>query len=239
MVKRITDLPAASTLVGDELLEVSQLSTSVTITENSISAAASDNSFNDSGTGFVSAGFAVGDRIKVTGFANGANNLLVGIVTDLTAGKMTIGGTDGDVIVDESSGASVTVSKWGSRRATLADIGIGGGYDILFGFAATPTSDQVLATIPIVRDMTFEADLMGSVGTAADNPSDGDFVISIKDDGVVIATVTISTGGSLTFATASGTAKTITAGSFLTIEAPSPADSTVANTVVVLKGEQA
>jgi hypothetical protein len=144
MVKRITDLPAASTLVGDELLEVSQLSTSVTITENSISAAASDNSFNDSGTGFVSAGFAVGDRIKVSGFANGANNLLVGIVTDLTAGKMTIGGTDGDVIVDEGSGGNVTIAKWGSRRATLADIGIGG------GGASAPTVRTIAASDDLV-----------------------------------------------------------------------------------------
>ena len=49
-LKRITDLSAASTLIGDELLEVSQLSTTVTITATTISAQASDNSYNDSGS---------------------------------------------------------------------------------------------------------------------------------------------------------------------------------------------
>ena len=86
--KRITDFPAASPIVGNELIEVSQLSTTIKIEAATISAAAADNSFNDSGTGFVAAGFAVGDRVGVSGFATGANNLLIGIVTDLTAGKI-------------------------------------------------------------------------------------------------------------------------------------------------------
>lgn len=121
--KRITDFPAASPIVGNELIEVSQLSTTIKIEAATISAAAADNSFNDSGTGFVAAGFAVGDRVGVSGFATGANNLLIGIVTDLTAGKMTIGGTDGDVIVNEAAGEVVTIAKWTTRRTTADDLG--------------------------------------------------------------------------------------------------------------------
>jgi len=125
--KRITDLAAATALTGVEMVEISQLSDSVTITATTISAAASDNSFNDSATGFVTAGFAVGDRVGVAGFTGDvANNLVVGIITALTAGKMTIGGTDGDVIVDEAAGDSVTIAKWESRRALSADLGGGG-----------------------------------------------------------------------------------------------------------------
>jgi hypothetical protein len=129
--KRITDLTAAAGLTGAELVEVSQLSSTVTITAATISALASDNSYNDSGAGFVAAGFVVGDRVKVVGFTGDvANNINVGIVTALTTGKMTIGGTDGDVIVDDAAGESVTITKWGSRRATaqdIADLGGGGG----------------------------------------------------------------------------------------------------------------
>lgn len=129
--KRITDLAAAEPLVGDELIEVSQRSDTVTITAVTISAQASDNSFNDSGAGFVAAGFAVGNRVGVEGFTgNVANNLLVGVITALTAGKMTIGGTDGDVIVDDAAGESVTIFQWVSRRATaqeIADLAPGGG----------------------------------------------------------------------------------------------------------------
>lgn len=119
----ITNLAAAATLDGEELLEVSQLSTSVTITATTISAQASDNSYNDSGSGFVAAGFAVDDRVRVQGFTgNTANNILVGTITALTAGKMTIGGTDGDVIVDDAAGESVTISKWVSRRAKTRNV---------------------------------------------------------------------------------------------------------------------
>lgn len=85
-----------------------------TITATTISAQASDNSFNDSGTGFVAAGFVVGNRVTVTGFTgDDANNITDGVITSVTAGKMIIGGTDGDVIVDDSAGESVTIQTVG------------------------------------------------------------------------------------------------------------------------------
>lgn len=119
----ISALLAASSLTGAELLEVSQLSSTVTISAGTISAAASDNSFNDSANGFVTAGFAVGDRVKVAGFTgNVANNIFTGSITALTAGKMTIGGTDGDVIVDDAAGETVTISKWITRRTTSQEV---------------------------------------------------------------------------------------------------------------------
>lgn len=123
MAGYITSLPAAVALTGLELLEVSQPSDSVTITATTISAAASDNSFNDSANGFVAAGFAIGDRVGVLGFTgNTANNLLVGTLTAVAAGKLTVGGTDGDVIVDDAAGESVTIFKWVSSRATAAEV---------------------------------------------------------------------------------------------------------------------
>lgn len=119
--KATSQLPAAGTLTGDELIQVSQLSTTVTITAATLSALASDNSYNDSANGFITAGFAVGDRVKVSGFTgNVANNIFVGVITALTAGKMTIGGTDGDVIVDDAAGESVTITKWESRRLNIS-----------------------------------------------------------------------------------------------------------------------
>jgi hypothetical protein len=119
----ISALLASSALTGVELLEVSQLSPAVTISAGTISALTSDNSFNDSGSGFVTAGFAAGDRVNVTGFTgNVANNIFVAEITALTAGKMTIGGADGDVIVDDAAGETVTISKWITRRTTAQEI---------------------------------------------------------------------------------------------------------------------
>lgn len=131
MPQKISQMTAAGSLTGDELVEVSKLSSSVTITATTISALASDNSFNDSANGFVTAGFAVGDQVRVQGFTgNTANNIFTGTVTALTAGKMTIGGTDGDVIVDDAAGESVTITKWETRRTTASTLagaaGIGG-----------------------------------------------------------------------------------------------------------------
>lgn len=121
--KKISQLTAAGALNGAEAVEVSKLSATVKRTATTISAQASDNSFNDSGSGFVTAGFAVGNSVRVEGFTgNVANNIYTGNITALTASKMTIGGTDGDVIADDAAGESVTITKWESRRTTTADV---------------------------------------------------------------------------------------------------------------------
>lgn len=86
-----------------------------TKTATTISASAADNSISDSGNGFITAGFVVGDEITVTGFANAVNNA-TRVATIVAAGKITFGGTDGDSIINETAGASVTVS---ADQATL------------------------------------------------------------------------------------------------------------------------
>lgn len=119
----ISQMAAATGVSNPDLLEVAALSPTVTITGTTISATAADNSYNDSGNGFVTAGFAIGDRVKVVGFTgNVVNNIKSGIVTAVAAGKLTIGGTDGDVIVDDAAGESVTITKWISVAAPASMI---------------------------------------------------------------------------------------------------------------------
>jgi hypothetical protein len=204
---RITDLPAAGTVTGDELLEVSQLSTSVTITGTTISAAASDNSYNDSATGFVSAGFAVGDRVRVSGFTgNVANNILVGVVTDVTAGKLTIGGTDGNVIVDDAAGESVTITKWVSRRVAVDDLPGGGGgavtesIIIAVGDESTAiTTGTAKVTFRMPYAMTLTA-VKASLTTAS---SSGNPTVDINEGGTSILSTKLSIdSGEKTSATA-------------------------------------
>lgn len=145
----ITELPDASSIGGDEYLELSQPSTTVRITATTISAQASDNSYNDSGSGFVTAGFAVGNRVNVTDFTgNTANNIRVAEITALTAGKMSIGGSEGDAIVDEAAGDNVTIAKWETRKALASDVGGGGGggSGTAKGFRASMSSNQTYAT---------------------------------------------------------------------------------------------
>lgn len=152
-------------LAGSELMEMSQLSTSVTITGTTISALNSDNSYNDSALGFGTAGFLVGDRVKVKGFSTsgGVNNLLTGVITALTAGKMTIGGTDGNVIVDETAGASITISKWTTKRATVKDVGAGS--DTSYVRKRTLSIVSNVATMDLSSGSTFDLSLTANVTT--------------------------------------------------------------------------
>ena len=123
MATRISQLATAATLTGNELVELSQLSASVTKTATTISADSADNSFNDSGNGFVTAGFTAGKSVKVSGFTgSAANNIVSGVVTPVAAGKIISGGTDGDVIVTDAAGESVTITQWDSRRSTAQDV---------------------------------------------------------------------------------------------------------------------
>lgn len=135
----ITSLPEAEPLDGTELIEVAQLSPTIAISAATISAAAADNSFNDSANGFVAAGFAVNDRVNVQGFTGDvANNILVGIIGTLTTGKMTILSTEGDVIVDDAAGETVVITKWETKRFLIDDLPGSGAGDML---AANNLSD--------------------------------------------------------------------------------------------------
>lgn len=109
----------------------------------------------------------------------------------------------------------------------------GGIYDFGCVFEATPTSSEVVGRVQIGRAITLPANMSGSSGTVATNPT-ATFDIDVQDDGVSIGTISISTGGVFTFTTASGTAKSIAAGSVITFIGPSSVDATVAGVAVVL-----
>jgi len=99
----------------DDLLEAVCLGTwtpKALKTATTISAAASDSSINDSGNGFVTAGFGVGDVVTVAGFTGTPANNGTFIITSVAAGKLILDDLAGDpaVFVDDASGESVTVT---------------------------------------------------------------------------------------------------------------------------------
>lgn len=110
-------------------------------------------------------------------------------------------------------------------------------YDIPLSYAGTPSAGEIIGRLVIPRSLDFAANFATSYGYVGTNP-DASFEISVQDDGVEIGTITISTGGTFTFATASGTAKTVAAGSRLDFVAPSnsPAEATVADIAATLTG---
>lgn len=108
-------------------------------------------------------------------------------------------------------------------------------YDLRFGFTATPTSDEVIDTIMIPRDLILPDNLLGSLGRVGVNPT-ASFAMLLQDDGVTIATITISTLGAFTFSTVGGLDQTVLTGSVLTLVAPTGVDATVANMTMTILG---
>ncbi len=110
-------------------------------------------------------------------------------------------------------------------------------YRFGFFFTSTPTSSEVLCLHVAPVAFTFPANFatpsaQGNVGT---NPTSS-FAIDVKNNGTTIGTITISTGGAFTFATAGGTTKSVAAGDILKFIAPSSADATIANVAITLQG---
>lgn len=94
--------------------------TTVTRTASTLSAQASDNSINDSANLFVTNGFKVGRVVNVSGFTGASinNNTTGRVITAVTAGKLTFGGTDGDDLVDDAAGESVTLLQTTNGQVT-------------------------------------------------------------------------------------------------------------------------
>lgn len=115
-----------------------------TITAATISAASADQSINDSENGFLTAGFQVGDAIKVSGFIGDTANNATRIATSVAAGKIIFGGTDGATIVNDSSG-TVTASAPG--RFLLRGFKVGD-HVMVRGFTGHPENniDDAVAT---------------------------------------------------------------------------------------------
>lgn len=80
------------------------------ITATTISAATADHSLNDSGDGFLAAGFVPGMVVSVIGGAS-TTNVKNKTIATVTAGKMKFTGTSGDTIVTAAAGASITIAS--------------------------------------------------------------------------------------------------------------------------------
>ena len=82
------------------------------LTDDTVSAANADSSYNDSANGFVVAGFKVGDIITVAGFTTAGNNGRRKIAT-LAAGKITVTQANGTAVVltDEAAGDAVEITS--------------------------------------------------------------------------------------------------------------------------------
>lgn len=98
-----------------------------------------------------------------------------------------------------------------------------------------PAAGQTVALLGLPVAGFFAANFTGSVGSVGTNPT-ATAVYTVKKNGSTIGTISISTGGVLTFATSGGTTQTFAANDRLSIIAPGPADATLADVEFILKG---
>ena len=153
-ITKFSELANAAGLNGSERLAVSRLSASVTLTRTDISAAASDNSINTVAGDFVAGGFTVGKNIKVTGFTGDvANNIFSGTLTAVATGKLTLAGTDGDVIVDDAAGESVTITQWESVAASAQEVA-----DLTIESPAAPSDWKDSADLATTANITLSGE---------------------------------------------------------------------------------
>lgn len=137
------------------------------------------------------------------------------------------------LVADEGANVQWTGSGWEAFAAG----GFGGPmpYDIRLGFGATPTANQVVEAILIVRDVTFPADFAGSLGSIGTAPA-ASLTLSVQDDGVEIGSITIGTDGAFAFVTTGSTTQTVATGSLLTVVSPGTPDAIAANAILTLMG---
>ena len=109
-------------------------------------------------------------------------------------------------------------------------------YDFRLTFQTAPTASEVLERVIVAREITFTGNFANSVGLVGTNPT-ATFDIDVQDDAVSIGTISISTGGVITFTTTSGTDKIVAAGSELEFIAPVGADATIADVDISIAGE--
>lgn len=112
MGKKISQMEVIEESSLAKFIEVAAISEETQVISTNISTLASDNSLNWASGNWISAGFAVGDTVHAVGFTNIGNQFRSGKITALTATKLTIGGADGDHLINESVGSAIIVSKW-------------------------------------------------------------------------------------------------------------------------------
>lgn len=169
----------------------------------------------------------------------------VGVTYDDVAGTVDITGLTDEEIQDKVAafivnGTNMTVT-YDDVANTLTITGLTDAqikskvsYNVPFGFTSTPIASEKLLLHVFTEAITFPDDFAGAQKYVGTNPT-ASFAMSVKQNGVAIGTITVSTLGVVTFVTTAGAAA-FAIGDVMEITAPNPADTTAANMAFTLVG---
>lgn len=100
-----------------------------------------------------------------------------------------------------------------------------------------PEEDEVFVRYTFAEEVDFADDFAGSVADVETNPS-ATYTITVLKDGSSIGTISISTGGAVTFTTTGG-AVTFAVGERLSLVGQSGAEGTLAGVSITFLGTRA
>lgn len=153
-----------------------------------------------------------------------------------------------DATVKASTGAGTTVTfapgESGAVYQTHEDmyliskgeaVTVNPPYDVGLYIPGQPADAAEVFKFVAVRAVEWPDNFAGSYGHVGTNPADGTATFTIKKNGSAIGSIAITTGGTFTFAT-TGAETSLVAGDRLTIEAPTPQDSAMADVGFNLAG---
>ena len=170
-----------------------------------------------------------------------AGKLAVAIGTNASNGWLfvTVAAEGNQIYVRDED---LTIEHNGTSWATISSSA--SQYRIGFFFTSAPSSSEVLLLHIATEAFTFPANFASpsSKGAVGSNPA-GSFVLDVQRQVNAtgsfssIGTITISTGGAFTFATVSGTSKSVAVNDVIKIVGPSSADASIANAAITLVGD--
>lgn len=152
---------------------------------------------------------------------------------DATIKASTGSGTT--VVVKPGEGALIVQDYEDMTLLSSAPVVTANPYDIGVYVPSLPDDGAELLKFIAVRGFSLADDFAASRGHVGTNPT-ASAIFTVKKNGASIGTVTVSTGGVFTFNTTGATAETFVAGDYLSLEAPSPQDATMADISIIFFG---
>lgn len=143
----------------------------------------------------------------------------------------------GNTLQTSRQGDSLLLIKTNTNDWYVVAADSGGLYNVSGFFVTTPVANEVLLNHIFSQQVTFNDNFLNSVAHVATNPT-ASFVIDIQKNGASIGTLTIGTGGTVTFATTGTGLETFVSGDRLRMLAPATPDATIANLTWTLRGRK-